>query len=85
MKLAATPTLIWLLPLCGLACAPVEVVPAGTRMVEAASALVLPGPGGQAVVGVVERRYGNALEQEVALATQAATPGQNNLAVRFLA
>ena len=74
----------WLLTLCAVACAPVAEQPAGARMLDTASALVLPRPGGQSIVGVVERRYPNALEQDVALATQAATPGQNLLQVRFL-
>ena len=84
MTSAASAKLIWLLPACAVACAPVAEQPTGTRMVDAAAALVLPRPGGQSIVGVVERRYANALEQDVALATQAATPGQNLLEVRFL-
>jgi hypothetical protein len=66
------------------ACVPVAEEPTGTRLVSSASALALPPPGGPAVVGVVERRYSNALEQEISLETQAATPGQNELGVRVL-
>lgn len=46
-------------------------------------ALALPPPGGPAVVGVVERRYSNAIEQVIALATDSAIPGQNALRVQF--
>ena len=49
--------------------------------VSEAEALILPAPGTQSVVGVVQRKYANAIEQEVALSTEAATPGQNFLGV----
>lgn len=49
----------------------------------AREALALPPPGGPEVVGVVERRYSNAIEQEIALATSSSLPGQNVLRVQF--
>lgn len=45
-------------------------------------AVALPPAGGPAVVGVIERRYSNALAQEILLATIARTPGQNVLSVK---
>jgi hypothetical protein len=66
------------------ACAPVTEERTGTRLVSANSALAMPGADGPSIVGVVERRYTNALVQQVALATDASTPGQNTLEVRFL-
>lgn len=49
----------------------------------AREALALPPPGGPAVVGVVERRYSNAIEQVIALSTDSALPGQNSLRIQF--
>lgn len=51
--------------------------------VPAVEALVLPEPGGPRIIGVIETRYANALQQEVMLATEAATPGQNAFSVVF--
>ncbi|WP_018389687.1 cellulose biosynthesis protein BcsN [Ancylobacter sp. FA202] len=51
--------------------------------VPAVEALVLPEPGGPRVIGVIETRFANALQQEVMLATEAATPGQNAFDVTF--
>lgn len=53
------------------------VVATVTVEVPVAEALVLPEPGGPRVVGVIETRYANALEQEIVLGTNAQTPGQN--------
>src|SRR5690606_5532745 len=44
--------------------------------VPAASALVLPTPGTLSIVSVIQRQYTNAIEQQIALSTSAATPGQ---------
>lgn len=46
-------------------------------------ALLLPEPGGPRIIGVIETRFANALQQEVMLATDAATPGQNAFDVTF--
>jgi len=46
-------------------------------------ALALPPPGGPAVIGVVERKRGNGIEQTISLATTARVPGQNYLKIEF--
>lgn len=43
----------------------------------------MPPPGGPAIVGVVERNYANAVEQDILLATSGRTPGQNRYRVRL--
>ncbi len=53
------------------------------RSTSPSSAFVLPPPGGPAIVSVVERRYANATEQEISLATNATTAGQNWFRVRM--
>jgi hypothetical protein len=58
-------------------------VPTGASIVPTENALILPPPGGPAVLNVVERRFGNAVEQDVNLHTSAATPGQNFLRAAF--
>ncbi|APG88416.1 hypothetical protein SAMCCGM7_pC1223 (plasmid) [Sinorhizobium americanum CCGM7] len=58
-------------------------VPSGATIVPAENALVLPPPGGPEVLNVVERRFGNAVEQDVNLHTSASTPGQNYLRATF--
>lgn len=57
--------------------------PTGSVMVPAENALVLPPPGGPAVLNVIERRRTNAIEQDISLYTSAATPGQNVLSATF--
>jgi hypothetical protein len=49
----------------------------------AEQAMVMPPPAGPAVVSVIERRYDNAIGQDIHLATSASTPGQNLLKVQF--
>jgi hypothetical protein len=44
-------------------------------------ALVIPAPGGPAVIAVVERPYANAIRQEIALSSNGRTPGQNSFTV----
>lgn len=46
-------------------------------------AIVLPAPGGLSVIDVVERRYSNAIEQQIALATNASVSGQNFIRVQI--
>ncbi|MGS1096723.1 cellulose biosynthesis protein BcsN (plasmid) [Aquamicrobium terrae] len=53
-----------------------------TESLPAQQALVLPPPGGPAVVGVIERRYSNAIQQDVVLAAETAVPGQNLLRIQ---
>ncbi len=47
-------------------------------------ALIVPPPGGPAVIGVTQTAYENGLEQNVLLATNSAVPGQNEFTVRAL-
>ncbi len=51
--------------------------------VPASSALILPAPGTQSIVSVVQQQYTNAIEQQVALSTSAATPGQNFIGIQI--
>lgn len=46
-------------------------------------AIALPPPGGPSIVGISERRYANAVQQEIALATNSSVPGQNYLRVEL--
>jgi hypothetical protein len=46
-------------------------------------ALVMPPPSGPGIVSVVERRYDNAVDQDIHLYTSAITPGQNMLKVQL--
>ena len=61
----------------------------GIRLTESATtvpaeeAMVLPPPGGPAVVSVVSRKFTNADQQDVLLFTSAATPGQNFLRIKM--
>ena len=57
--------------------------PTGSIMGPAENALILPPPGGPAVLNVVERRRTNAIEQDIYLYTSAATPGQNVLQAKL--
>lgn len=53
------------------------------RSVPSENAFVLPPPGGPAIVGVIERRFANATQQDIALATNSAASGQNYLRARL--
>src|SRR4051812_9206512 len=71
--------------LCVAGCAqtpPVETF-GGTQMVEANKAFAFTPPGSFAITGVLERRYANATQQDIMLATSAKTPGQNMVRVRM--
>ena len=54
-----------------------------TKMVPTEQAFALPEVGGPAVTAVLEKRYANGTEQDVLLATSAATPGQNLLRIQI--
>lgn len=54
------------------------------RSVPATEALVFPPPGGPAVIAVIERRYRNGIEQDIALRTQSSVSGQNSIKVKFV-
>ncbi|KQY27222.1 hypothetical protein ASD31_00030 [Rhizobium sp. Root482] len=47
------------------------------------TALALPPPGGPGIVNIVERRFSNAVQQDIYLFTSAATPGQNVMRVQL--
>ena len=53
------------------------------RTVETRQAMIVPAPGGPAVVSVIEERFSDAVEQKVILATDAANEGQNYLTIRL--
>ncbi len=46
-------------------------------------AMVMPPPAGPAVVSIIERRFNNAISQDIHLGTDASTPGQNMLKVQL--
>ena len=48
-----------------------------TGPVEAERAMVMPPPGSFPITGVAQRRYDNALQQDIYIATNSALPGQN--------
>lgn len=50
---------------------------------DAHEAVALPPPGGPAVISVIERRFSNAIQQDIILSTSATTPGQNMLRVQM--
>ncbi|EUC00332.1 hypothetical protein PMI07_003618 [Rhizobium sp. CF080] len=72
------------LPLLAVGCAgqPLQM---GTfaKNVPAEQAMVLPPPAGPGIVSVIERRYNNAIDQDIFLYTSALTPGQNVLKAQF--
>lgn len=49
----------------------------------AVEAIAVPPPGGPAIVDVVERRYANAIQQDVILGANTSVPGQNMLRVQL--
>jgi len=53
------------------------------RLATPADAVALPPPGGPAVVSVIERRYSNAIQQDIVLAASTRVPGQNLLRVQM--
>lgn len=68
--------------LAGCAARPGTGIATLSTTVPAASALVLPAPGTLSIVGVIQRQYTNAIEQQIALSTSAATSGQNFLSIQ---
>lgn len=79
----ALASLLLCLGLSGCTSSQGAVAVTGARTVDASQALILPAPGGPAIVSVVEQRYANAVEQQVILSTSAATAGQNQMTVRM--
>ncbi|WP_411033310.1 cellulose biosynthesis protein BcsN [Shinella sp. BYT-45] len=68
--------------LAGCAARPGTGIATMSTAVPATSALVLPAPGTLSIVGVIQRQYTNAIEQQIALSASAATPGQNFLSIQ---
>ena len=58
-------------------------VPGPTMTVTNAEAMVLPPPGGPAIVTVLQHNFSNAVSQDIFLFTSAAVPGQNVLSATF--
>lgn len=57
--------------------------PSGPELVARDKALVMPPPGGPAIVGVVQTKRGNGIEQTLSLDTSSSVPGQNYLKLSF--
>jgi len=68
--------------LCSCAGQPVRLG-STVKSIPAEQALVMPPPAGPGIVSVIERRYDNAIEQEIHLTTSAMTSGQNKLTVQL--
>lgn len=56
---------------------------ASRKLVDEASAFVIPSPGTYSIVGVVQQQYANATWQEISLATNSGLTGQNWIRVTF--
>ncbi|MDP9591290.1 UNVERIFIED_ORG: hypothetical protein J2W19_003866 [Shinella zoogloeoides] len=82
--LRAASLLTVLAALAGAGCAarPGAGVDSMSTTVPATSALVLPAPGTLSIVSVIQRQYTNAIEQQIALSTTAATSGQNFISIQ---
>ncbi|SFB61060.1 Cellulose biosynthesis protein BcsN [Rhizobium sp. NFR07] len=55
-----------------------------SELVDLEKAMVMPPPGGPAIVGVVQKSYRNGLEQTLSLATSSSVPGQNYMKVAII-
>jgi len=76
--------IVGLLPLVLASCGGAPIQPGAlVKTVQAEEAMVMPPPSGPGIVGVIERRYDNAIEQEIPLFTSALTPGQNFIKAQF--
>ena len=53
------------------------------RQVPPTEAVIVPPPGGAAIVGVIETRYNNAIEQQIVLASEDPLEGENFISVRM--
>lgn len=82
VRTASLLTAITATALAGCAARPGAGIATLSTTVPASSALVLPAPGTQSIVGVIQRQYTNAVEQQIALSTSAATPGQNFISIQ---
>lgn len=55
--------------------------PRRAQTIAPTQAFIFPPPGGPGIVGVIETTFANAYRQEIALATEARTPGENKITV----
>lgn len=63
---------------------PAGVQPSGApKMLSPEEALIFPPPGGPEILTVIDRTFSNAVQQDVVLRSDAATPGQNYLKVQL--
>jgi hypothetical protein len=63
-------------------CATTTDMPASeAQIARPSSAFILPPPGGPAIVTVVETRFPNAIRQDISLATEARSVGENKLSI----
>lgn len=53
------------------------------RTVDASQAMIMPAPGGPAVISLIEERFADGVEQKVILGTDATNSGQNYLSIRL--
>ena len=64
------------------ACASTSDLPArDAALVPPVNAMIIPPPGGPAILKVVAKSFPNAIQQEIYLATQARTPGENKISL----
>ena len=82
LRTASLLTAITATALAGCAARPGIGMATLSTTVPASSALVLPAPGSQSIVSVIQRQYTNAVEQQIALSTSAATSGQNFISIQ---
>lgn len=62
-----------------------ELPPQEARIVAPVDAMIVPPPGGPAIVNVVSRTFPNAVQQDINLATNARTAGENKISIiRFV-
>lgn len=68
------------------ACATTSDLPASeAEIVRPSSAFILPPPGGPAIITVVETTFPNAIRQDISLATEARSTGENKISIiRFM-
>lgn len=72
------------LPLALASCGGQPIQPgAMTKTVPPEQAIAMPPPAGPSIVSVIDKRFDNAIEQEIYLSTSAVTPGQNFLKVQL--
>ncbi|QQR38630.1 cellulose biosynthesis protein BcsN [Devosia rhizoryzae] len=62
-----------------------ELPPSEARLIVASDAVIIPPPGGPAIVSVVSTTFTNAVRQDIFLATNARTAGENKMSVILFA